>query len=541
MSSPDVAQLGTSTAIDPAAAARTSAAGSFLRWAVFLYAGSILVGVGAGWRALTRPGIVPTVREITPAVALLLTLLALGVLLTGGVRPFVPEAIAWRRTGIALCVSTGFAGALFLTTQVLDITDALWSRPAEAPALGIGLAVLLLSAAVVLSAHRREPYVVVGQVVSFVIFALASVIVVGYLYGDPSLGDVLSGPAVPVQTAVLLMLIAMGVFLMRPGSGLLAPVASPGIGGRLLRRTGILALITPALLLLIAESVPASQQVDVLAFVAVGLGLLVLFLLALGARLVDSTAVQASAAAARASSADAGLEQEAPLVARLSDVLHVIDLAGLDGWDVATRFRPAYGSMAGDASGVIPVDSSIGVVLVDVTGHGVDPALLALRLRDLLLHSLAEGNSPAAALAIAGRAVVTRGELASALVLRVDADSGVATLASAGHPPAIHVTTRRAMLVGPTGPVLFLDPSGDYHNGSIRLDEGESIIVYSDGIADIQRTRLGLTEPEALAEALLAESGDATRMAHLAMGFGDPEPGDDQSVVVLHRTATSAP
>jgi len=64
---------------------------------------------------------------------------------------------------------------------------------------------------------------------------------------------------------------------------------------------------------------------------------------------------------------------------------------------------------------------------------------------------------------------------------------------------------------------------------------GDTLVAFSDGIADVQRTVNARTEPELLADLLLSEGGVATRTADLVLGFADPEPADDQTVVVLRR------
>jgi serine phosphatase RsbU (regulator of sigma subunit) len=119
--------------------------------------------------------------------------------------------------------------------------------------------------------------------------------------------------------------------------------------------------------------------------------------------------------------------------------------------------------------------------------------------------------------------------------MRIEPSTGVASLASAGHPPVIHIGAQEAELVAPTGPLLYLDPDSQYQVARIEITPGETVILFSDGVADVQRTRDGLPEPQALADMLLAEGGVAQRSADLAIGFGDPDPVDDQSVVVILR------
>jgi serine phosphatase RsbU (regulator of sigma subunit) len=219
----------------------------------------------------------------------------------------------------------------------------------------------------------------------------------------------------------------------------------------------------------------------------------------------------------------------------MTEMFHVVDLEGVEGWDVATRYRPGSGSVAGDTSAVqLLPDGNVGAVLVDLTGHGADPAVWAIRIRDLLVQSLVAGATPTRALGMVGWAL-PEDFLASAIVLKLDPATGSVVLSSAGHPPAILVSEQRAELKSPTGPLLYLEHSSLYEEHEFRLEMGDTLVAFSDGIADVQRTVNGRTEPEILADLLLAEGGVATRTADLVLGFADPSPSDDQTVVVLRR------
>jgi serine phosphatase RsbU (regulator of sigma subunit) len=82
---------------------------------------------------------------------------------------------------------------------------------------------------------------------------------------------------------------------------------------------------------------------------------------------------------------------------------------------------------------------------------------------------------------------------------------------------------------------LYLDPQSVYEEVEFTLKSGATFVAFSDGIADVQVTENGRTEPEALADMLLAEGGNAARTADLVLGFASSEPADDQTVVVIRR------
>lgn len=531
----EVAELGPKTAVDPSIEIRMATVGRLMRWIAALFALVVLMSVLVEPLRNALPEGPVFVRSISPASAVSLALMAVGALLAGDVRRSVSTSVGWRRVGLGLCVVAGLFG-LGVVVLYLTGADQNWDeRLGSVPAFTIGLINLALGVAVLFLVSRRESRIIAGQVSGLLVFTLSGVIFLGYAFGDPSLGRVFRTPEISFQAAFTALLIAIGVVLIRPASGLLSTASSSGIGGRMLRRFGPVVLLAPAVLLLVTEALPTSERINATAFLAVSFGILLLILLGVLVRVIDVTTVEASASAARAERARIGLEQEAPIASRISDALHTVDVKDTDGWEVVTRFRPGTGVVAGDTSAVRTLpDGSIGVVMVDVTGHGAEPALRAIRIRDLLLHSLAHGHDPAAALGFLGWAS-NDDLLASSVVMRIEPSTGIVSFSSAGHPPVIHIGPQKADLVAPTGPLLYLDPESKYQVASIEMTPGDTLIMFSDGVADVQRSRDGLPEPQALADMLLAEGGVPQRSADLAIGFGDADPSDDQSVVVVFR------
>ncbi len=534
MPSSEIEAPGPFTSIDPELERRLSLIGQTIRWLAAIYALIVLWNASFDWFELPDGPL--TVRDISPSGAVALVALSLGALFGGDNFRAVRGSLALRRVGLVISWLTATFGLFVMLTFIFNLMWPWWESVNEMPAFAVGLNMFMLGVAVPLSVSRIEVRVIAGQVATLLVFSLTAIIFVGYAFGTPSVGRLFLRPEISFQAALGALLIAIGVILIRPGSGLLSISASPSRGGAIIRRLGPVVLLAPALLLFLVEELPTASRIDGLAVVAVTLGFLLLVLLGVLARIVDVTALEASAAQARALRAQQGLEQEAPIVARLAENFHLVEVADVDGWEVATRFRLGEGSVGGDASVVrLLPHGRVGIVLVDVTGHGALPALRAIRTRDLLIHALALGHSPADALksiklSLGGDA------LASAAVLCLEPESGDLAFAAAGHPPMIHTATQTANLLGPTGPLLFLNPDAEYEQIDMKLSAGDTIVLFSDGVADVQVISGGRTEPEQLADALLAEGGVASRTADLALGFGDGDPSDDQSVVVLRRT-----
>lgn len=531
-----VAALGPQTEIDPQIERRLGSTGRILRWWAGIYATLALASVQYEPLEVLLPNGPDFLRPLPMTAALPLAVLALGAVMAGDTRR-ATRGEKWREAGSLLCALVGIFGLYVVAVFTISFPD-LWPTALESsplPSLWVGVIALVLSSAVLLSTSRLERNVIAGQIGALVVFSATAVLLLGYIYDDVTVGRLFRPPEITFQATIVSLFISIGAFFIRPGSGLLAAAVSPGSGGRLLRRVGPVALLVPALLLLIIEIVPVSERRGAIAFLSVGLGVLLLIGLALIVRVVDETKREALSSAAAAERARVGLEQEAPVVQVLSDSLHIVDLGEDSTLDVATRFRPGRGSVAGDASAIRAFpDGSIGAVLVDMTGHGADPAVRAIRVRDLLVHSMALGRSPAKALDLVGWSA-PGDVLASAVAVKLDPTSGAVQLASAGHPPAIYMSSQEAELIESTGPLLYLDSESEFGEVRFELAPGETLVLVSDGIADVQRMRGGRPEPEVLADALLLEGGVATRTAELVIGFAEPEPSDDQSALVIRR------
>lgn len=507
-----------------------------MRWWAAIYATIALVSVEVEALDRVLPDGPEFLRSLPVSAALPLAVLALGTWMAGDTLSAI-RGVTWRKLGSVLCGLVAAYGLYVLAVFTISFRD-LWLAPRESlplPSLWVGLIALALSSAVLLGTSRIDRNVIVGQILALVVFSATAVIFLGYMYDDVTVGRLFRSPEIAFQAALVSLFISMGAFFMRTGSGLLAAAVSPGSGGRMLRRFGPVALLMPALLLLVIEIVPVAERRGAIAFVSVGLGLVLLIALAVVVRVIDETKREALSSAAEAERAKIGLEQEAPVVQSLADSLHIVDLSEVTFLDVATRFRPGRGSVAGDASAVRSLpDGSVGAVLVDMTGHGADPAVRAIRVRDLLVHSLALGRSPAEALGLVGWSA-PGDVLASAVAVKVDPTSGAVSLASAGHPPAIYVGSQEAELIESTGPLLYLDAHSEFGEVRFELAPGETLVLLSDGIADVQRMRNGRPEPSVLADALLSDGGVATRTAELVVGFADTYATDDQSVLVIRR------
>ncbi len=221
----------------------------------------------------------------------------------------------------------------------------------------------------------------------------------------------------------------------------------------------------------------------------------------------------------RARQADEGLEQQTPVVAAIRAELadsHSEPVAGLDFAGVA---QPAEGVLAGDWwSAQVLFDGQLALILTDVSGHGPEAGMEALRLKHVLELSLAQTADPAVALRHAAEGFRTASRFATCVIVVIEPQTGFLTWANAGHPPGWLVSeTGTTELVG-TGPLLSV-LGGTWTNQHTHLEIGSLLLLWTDGLTeshDAGNVELGDDGLAALIQdAVATEDTTAGIVAHL--------------------------
>ncbi len=154
---------------------------------------------------------------------------------------------------------------------------------------------------------------------------------------------------------------------------------------------------------------------------------------------------------------------------------------------VAVKYTPAN-QLGGDVYDFYRLDENrLGVLVADVSGHGVNSAMLSGMVKALgagLSIAVMEPGELLAGLDIALEQYFPEGYFCTGFYIIVDEETGLIRYAGVGHPPAI--------VIGPNGSRLLNSNPGllgvgmvDGTSGDVdRLVPGESLIVYTDGLPD---------------------------------------------------------
>ena len=164
------------------------------------------------------------------------------------------------------------------------------------------------------------------------------------------------------------------------------------------------------------------------------------------------------------------------------------DTPKFDGLEIVARYIPMT-SVAGDFYDFIVVDDKhVGILIADVSGHGLPAALIASMLQVSLAAQSAHASDPTMVLSGLNQALCGKFEynFVTAAYVFVDMEKNVMSYAGAGHPPLLiwRAASGSASEILENGLVLGQFPEVTYTALELSLDAGDRIVLYTDGIPE---------------------------------------------------------
>jgi sigma-B regulation protein RsbU (phosphoserine phosphatase) len=164
------------------------------------------------------------------------------------------------------------------------------------------------------------------------------------------------------------------------------------------------------------------------------------------------------------------------------------ELPKLPGLNIAARFLP-MASVGGDFYDFIRIDDKhLGILIADVSGHGLSSALIASMLQVALAGQVAHASQPAEVLAGLNKAVSGKfsTNFVTAAYIYVDLEKNLMRYAGAGHPPVMQYrnSTGKAGQFLENGMVLGIMDDSEYTALEIPLEPGDRQVLYTDGILE---------------------------------------------------------
>lgn len=215
------------------------------------------------------------------------------------------------------------------------------------------------------------------------------------------------------------------------------------------------------------------------------IGMLV-FVLCLGYALVRSLV--------RAETEFAAVQRELDTARRIQSSLLPRRIPEQSGLDIAVRFVPMT-AVAGDIYDFVRIGpSAIGILVADVSGHGVPAAMVASMVKVAFSAQADHADDPAEVLGAMNQVLCRHLEHAyvTAVYAVVNTDRQSVTIANAGHPPALLHRGHATSTVQQNGGVMLgVFPEAKYTNTEVApFGAGDRLLLYSDGILEA-RDRAG--------------------------------------------------
>jgi sigma-B regulation protein RsbU (phosphoserine phosphatase) len=172
-------------------------------------------------------------------------------------------------------------------------------------------------------------------------------------------------------------------------------------------------------------------------------------------------------------------------------------LPSIPGMEIAATYRPAARSIVGgDFYDVFPLGPAAwGVAVGDVCGKGLPVATITAAARHALRGAAVEHSSPADALAVVNSSLIaefgqgpeSEPAFCTAIYgrLRRRGHGFQIMVAAGGHPPGLIRTAEgQVKEVGGRGPLIGAFDHSMYRNQSMRLEPGDALIFFTDGVTE---------------------------------------------------------
>jgi len=182
------------------------------------------------------------------------------------------------------------------------------------------------------------------------------------------------------------------------------------------------------------------------------------------------------------------LNQELEMARQIQLAILPHSIPQLPGLEIAARYSPMT-SVAGDFYDFVQIDDKhIGILIADVSGHGLPSALIASMIQVALAAQAPNAAEPAKVLAGLNRALCGKFSMnfVTAAYVYLDLEKGLMRYAGAGHPPVLRWRNSdgKTTKLIENGIVLGMIDEAEYSAIEIPLETGDRHVLYTDGIPE---------------------------------------------------------
>jgi sigma-B regulation protein RsbU (phosphoserine phosphatase) len=173
---------------------------------------------------------------------------------------------------------------------------------------------------------------------------------------------------------------------------------------------------------------------------------------------------------------------------------------------VAARYLPMT-SVAGDLYDfLVAGDRQAGLLIADVSGHGVPAALIASMVKMAAISQRSLAAHPAELLTGMNTALCgnTQGQFVTVAYVYLDADAQQMRYAAAGHPAMLLLRNGTVSEIAENGLLLAASDLETYSEKTLPLQPGDRLLLYTDGLVEARNAKGELLGEDALSATLRA-------------------------------------
>ena len=164
----------------------------------------------------------------------------------------------------------------------------------------------------------------------------------------------------------------------------------------------------------------------------------------------------------------------------------------IPGLEIEARYLP-MSSVAGDFYDFLLIDEQhVGVLIADVSGHGLPSALIASMLQTALAAQAPHASDPTKILSNLKRALCGKfqSHYVTAAYLFLDMQKGTVNYGGAAHPPLLlwKAKSRSVEEIVENGLMLGPFPQSTYSSTTFAIEERDRIVLLTDGIIEAKNS-----------------------------------------------------
>src|SRR5271157_2947687 len=182
------------------------------------------------------------------------------------------------------------------------------------------------------------------------------------------------------------------------------------------------------------------------------------------------------------------IQKELEIAEQIQTSILPREVPRLAGVEIAARYLP-MSAVAGDFYDFLTLEGrKLGILIADVTGHGVPAALIASMLKGAVAVQTAHAQNPERVLIDLNQALCGKFEshFVTAAYLYADLDARMVRYAGAGHPPLLfsNRSDGNARPIEQNGLFLGMFPEAEYLSIEMQLQPGDRYVLYTDGLPE---------------------------------------------------------